>query len=343
MYQQPTLSGVHVRSIRDALHIFYAVARHVLPIISRRLDPDERKSIAPGNVYVWEERSANSDAAGLTMERWTDGMTWGPSRVRDEFLYYEPRENDKHLSATLNNILQRPRRNTPKLVKQTYSVFVSLPEDRPLGLQRKWHITAYWSQETVDNLKSVSEIGGVGDVLVPTGWFKSARAAKTRKHEPQGEPPAQTTFALTKTNIAPHHAPRPFGNSPAGCPPYENLHVFPCTFDTQSSNEDGMYTPSLSHPYPQHESRYHSASPSLSQSSATSSDDNSPSRSYPLTPPHQPSRSALELVPLSYLEGTVAVPRNTMDEQLLQQLASLAPLRPSPGDFGYLTPHSFKG
>jgi len=70
MYQQPTLSGVHVRSIRDALHIFYAVARHVLPIISRRLDPDERKSIAPGNVYVWEERSANSDAAGLTMERW---------------------------------------------------------------------------------------------------------------------------------------------------------------------------------------------------------------------------------------------------------------------------------
>jgi Gti1/Pac2 family transcription factor len=108
MYQQPTLSGVHVRSIRDALHIFYAVARHVLPIISRRLDPDERKSIAPGNVYVWEERSANSDAAGLTMERWyihtpslslslslvmsssvsspplrTDGMTWGPSRVRD--------------------------------------------------------------------------------------------------------------------------------------------------------------------------------------------------------------------------------------------------------------------
>lgn len=71
-------------------------------------------------------------------------MTWGPSRVRDvrtfglpvrilasslvlpqEFLYYEPRENDKHLSATLNNILQRPRRNTPKLVKQTYSVVSS--------------------------------------------------------------------------------------------------------------------------------------------------------------------------------------------------------------------------
>ena len=203
---------------------------------------------------------------------------------------------------------------------------------------------AYWSQETVDNLKSVSEIPGVGDVPVPTGWFKSARAAKTRKHEPQGEPPAQTTFALTKTTTTPHHAPRPFGNSPAGCPPYENLHVFPCTFDTPSSSkEEAMYTPSPSHPYHQHESRYQSASPSLSQSSATSSDDASPPRSYPLTPPHYPSHSSLELVPLSCLEKTVVIPRNTMDEHLLQQLASLAPLRPSPGDFGYLTPPPFKG
>lgn len=184
----------------------------------------------------------------------------------------------------------------------------------------------------------------MGDVPVPTGWFKSARAAKTRKHEPQGEPPAQTTFALTKTTAAPHHAPRPFGNSPAGCPPYENLHVFPCTFDTPSSSkEEAMYTPSPSHLYHQHESRYQSASPSLSQSSVTSSDDASPPRSYPLTPPHYPSHSSLELVPLSYLEKTVAIPRNSMDEHLLQQLASLAPLRPSPGDIGYLTPGPFRG
>lgn len=55
-----------------------------------------------GNVYVWEERGANTEATGLGMERWyvggtvrtvrltsitsnvrTDGMGWGPSRVRD--------------------------------------------------------------------------------------------------------------------------------------------------------------------------------------------------------------------------------------------------------------------
>lgn len=71
MYQQtPTLTNAHIRSIRDALQIFYAVSQKSLPIISRRLDPEERKAIIPGNIYVWEERSANSDAAGLTMERW---------------------------------------------------------------------------------------------------------------------------------------------------------------------------------------------------------------------------------------------------------------------------------
>jgi hypothetical protein len=60
------------------------------------------------------------------------------AHTSQEFLYYEPRENDKHLSATLNNILQRPRRNTPKLVKQTYSV-VS-PGD--LGRRKGWSLTS---------------------------------------------------------------------------------------------------------------------------------------------------------------------------------------------------------
>lgn len=68
--QQPTLTNVRIRSTRDALQIFYAVARNILPIISRRLDAEERRAIIPGNVYVWEERCANAEATGLGMERW---------------------------------------------------------------------------------------------------------------------------------------------------------------------------------------------------------------------------------------------------------------------------------
>ena len=68
--QQPTLANVRVRSTRDALQIFYAVARGVLPMITRRLDAEERRAIVPGNVYIWEERCANAEITGLGMERW---------------------------------------------------------------------------------------------------------------------------------------------------------------------------------------------------------------------------------------------------------------------------------
>ena len=68
--QQPSLQNVRIRSTRDALHIFHAVAKNTLPLITRRLDAEERRAITPGNVYVWEERSANSEATGLGMERW---------------------------------------------------------------------------------------------------------------------------------------------------------------------------------------------------------------------------------------------------------------------------------
>ena len=69
--QHPSLQNVRIRSTRDALHVFYAVARNAIPLITRRLDAEERRAIVPGNVYVWEERSANSEVTGLGMERWS--------------------------------------------------------------------------------------------------------------------------------------------------------------------------------------------------------------------------------------------------------------------------------
>jgi hypothetical protein len=99
--QQPTLQNVRIRTAQDALHVFFAVARNVLTLLTRRLDADERKAIRSGNVYIWEDRSASTlDNGGITMERWyawrlahrfeftssrsrTDGMSWGPSRIRE--------------------------------------------------------------------------------------------------------------------------------------------------------------------------------------------------------------------------------------------------------------------
>ncbi|TFK49403.1 hypothetical protein OE88DRAFT_1633432 [Heliocybe sulcata] len=191
--QQPTLENVVVRTVRDATHIFYAVARNLLPIITRRLDADERRAIKAGNVYVWEDRGANSESSGLGMERWTDGMSWGPSRVRDEFLYYTQKEHDPDnerrdpttsgANSSYSHALggSRSSRRPEHLMKQTYSVHVFLPQDRAQGTMRKWHLTAYFSQETVDSLTPVSALPGIGDVTVPEGWFRSARSSKTRR------------------------------------------------------------------------------------------------------------------------------------------------------------------
>jgi hypothetical protein len=54
--QRPTLQGVRIRSTRDALQVFNGVATSRLPLITRRLDAEERRAISPGNVYVWYVR-----------------------------------------------------------------------------------------------------------------------------------------------------------------------------------------------------------------------------------------------------------------------------------------------
>ena len=68
--QRPTLEKTRIRSSRDAFIIFNGVAMNVLPLITRRLDIEERRAISSGNVYVWEERGVNTEAVGLGMERW---------------------------------------------------------------------------------------------------------------------------------------------------------------------------------------------------------------------------------------------------------------------------------
>lgn len=85
-------------------------------MIHSRLDPTERSEVRSGSVFIWEERSSSSVAGygaapggessilydkihfvdwpamyadiGSSgnvrgIERWTDGLKWGPSRVRD--------------------------------------------------------------------------------------------------------------------------------------------------------------------------------------------------------------------------------------------------------------------
>lgn len=82
--QQPTLTDIYVRSVRDAEIIIHAVACKYLPMVIRRLTDEERLALRPGCIYVWEERRSNHlPVTGQEIQRFTEGRSWGPSRARD--------------------------------------------------------------------------------------------------------------------------------------------------------------------------------------------------------------------------------------------------------------------
>lgn len=82
--QTPTCIGMRVRSVSDAEKILHAVATNQLPMVMHRLADEDRLALAPGCIYVWEERSSNPlEATGQEIQRFTEGRSWGPSRARD--------------------------------------------------------------------------------------------------------------------------------------------------------------------------------------------------------------------------------------------------------------------
>ncbi|CAE6522547.1 unnamed protein product [Rhizoctonia solani] len=152
----PTLKGVTVNSVHSALVIFYAVSLKRLPKVEQRLNVDERESLTTGDVYVWEERDLLSDT-GESIERWTDGIKWGSSRVRNEFLFYYERDHNPKEPQSVQE---------GRLIKQTFSVYFHPPGD-PRNRPRKWHMVAYYSQATVDGLLKVENISELAALQVP--------------------------------------------------------------------------------------------------------------------------------------------------------------------------------
>ncbi|TFK25215.1 hypothetical protein FA15DRAFT_591012 [Coprinopsis marcescibilis] len=173
--QRATATGLRIRSPADARVIFHAVVTDVLPMVSRRLDTEERSLIQPGSVYVWEERGPQSELTGVGIERWTDGIRWGPSRVREGFLFYHEKSQQSYADHIYGNGKRPAPDPTTVLIKQTYTVYV----DTPRG-QRKWHLIAYFTEEALPRLRSVDDVPELHEIKVPVGLYKSARSAKGR-------------------------------------------------------------------------------------------------------------------------------------------------------------------
>ncbi|KAF8678373.1 Gti1/Pac2 family [Rhizoctonia solani] len=221
----PTLKGVTVSSVHSALVIFYAVSLNLLPKVEQRLNLDGRESLAAGDVYVWEERDLSSNVGG-SMGRWTDGIKWGTSRVRNDFLFYHERDFDPQEPQAVQD---------GRLIKQTFSVHFHNPVD-PVNRIRKWHMVAYYNQSTVDSLLKVEDMPELAKLRVPEDMFQPARARRGQGRNT--EPTSPTQFAHVHYRISPLPTSPHSGNSGISRP--HNSPRSPYSHASSSSRDLGF-------------------------------------------------------------------------------------------------------
>ncbi|KAJ1953907.1 Global transcription regulator sge1, partial [Linderina pennispora] len=191
-----TVTGLKVASTRDALTIFEACRRNILPRITRRLTEIEKAQINDGTVVVFDEKEAK-------MKRWTDGRLWTPSRIMGNFLVY--REVDRKLQPNREAAVELDRwdrQGAPSssafsshkgvffptirgLMKKTISLnvpdneqaFLAQHMPRPPRMHQQ-HLIAYFRAETSAMLPGPDDMEELQDLKVP---FNMLRIQKFRR------------------------------------------------------------------------------------------------------------------------------------------------------------------
>ncbi|CAK5265393.1 unnamed protein product [Mycena citricolor] len=202
--QGPTCTNLRIRSPADVRIIFHAVLLDILPMVTRRLDSEERGLIVPGSVYVWEERGTTSEITGVGIERWTDGIRWGPSRVREGFLFYHEKPTTHYVFPGGMYPSHRQHNTSSLLCKQTFTAFVETPRG-----QRKWHLIAYFTEDSIERLhciddyptlacKSRPPLGPVLEFIIALKRY-TCRTENTRAHGLSRG--GQTTYSIRTTRV----------------------------------------------------------------------------------------------------------------------------------------------
>ncbi|KAJ2784306.1 Gluconate transport-inducing protein [Coemansia javaensis] len=132
----PTYHG-YVATTDDALLLFEACRLGILERRKRRLSDSERRCIAPGHVFVWDETESG-------IRRWTDGRRWSPSRVNGCFLVYSELEPRSDQQQRLPESKQSDVPLESGLTKRTLSLFTTQ--------NSKLHLVCYFRK---------SDLGGV--------------------------------------------------------------------------------------------------------------------------------------------------------------------------------------
>jgi Gti1/Pac2 family transcription factor len=154
---QPTFTG-HVATTNDALILFEACLTGQLSHVPRRPHDRERNMlIRSGCVFIYEE-----NASGI--KRWTDGVTWSPSRILGNFLVYReldkpfpPGEKKRAMKKNSRARLSRPGEPYPR------------PDSNNSNLSPPTPASATFSPDRAPNEMERSLIGS----LVDSYGFKS--------------------------------------------------------------------------------------------------------------------------------------------------------------------------
>lgn len=111
---EPTFRG-YLSNTPDALVLFEACLTGRLHHVARRPHDRERSDlIQSGNIFIYEEHSSG-------IKRWTDGVTWSPSRILGNFLIY--RELEKPFApGEKKRALKKTKKPMHSISKQEYGM-----------------------------------------------------------------------------------------------------------------------------------------------------------------------------------------------------------------------------
>ena len=238
-----------------------------------------------------------------------------------------------------------PLQDNDKLIKQTYSVYVFLPEDKGQDITRKWHLSmcpalgcrtvlltvepfaaAYFKQSALDDLALIDDIPDVGRIPIPEGLFKSARATKSKRDDPRrstlGTPTGSEGYPLSSgTGVLCTIFPSS-GNGPQTAHAYTqdgSSRIHPAAAAPQppppalATEPTITLSPRSSAPHFRPSSAHHHHSPPLQ----------APPRSVHVSPAparHHSGPRPPSLVPIEILESCQNT-RNLTDQRMVQQLS----------------------
>ncbi|OIR58778.1 MAG: uncharacterized protein A8A55_0403 [Amphiamblys sp. WSBS2006] len=122
LFGQETFFG-YVESVEDAELLVYGCLSGLLPTTKKRLLFSDRVQIRDGSVFVFGVRESR-------MERWTDGLRWGPSRVFYPFLYYRE-DRERYAACKKKRKRGRPRKDAIFESDYEGSVFEGFKDKEP--------------------------------------------------------------------------------------------------------------------------------------------------------------------------------------------------------------------